>query len=61
MPARPYASCPFRYTTRRNARAAEWLAATRESRRRREPEPCDQCRGFHLAEAAAMTTTGDPA
>ncbi len=51
------------YSTLRNAHAAEWLAATRESRQRREPEHCDRC-GWHLAGATAPTdpttaTTGD--
>lgn len=40
---------PLQYTTLRNARNAEWLAATNEGRRRREPVRCDQCDGWHLA------------
>lgn len=47
---------PRAYSTLRNARAAEFWAATRESRPRREPERCADC-GWHLAEATDMTTT----
>lgn len=49
---------PPSWSTRRNARAAEFRVATSENRRRREPEPCDQCRGWHLAETTTTDTTG---
>jgi hypothetical protein len=49
---------PLSYSTLRNARSAEWLAATRESRQRREPEHCDDCAGWHLA--ADRTDTTNP-
>ncbi len=39
---------PPSYSTLRNVRAAEWLAATRDSRRRRDPVRCETC-GWHLA------------
>jgi hypothetical protein len=51
---------PPSYSTLRNARAAEWLAATREGRRRTDPDWCDDCRGFHLAGTTDTDTkTGD--
>ena len=49
---------PLSYSTARNARAAEFRAATRESRQRREPEWCAECGGFHLATDTTTTTTG---
>jgi hypothetical protein len=49
---------PLSYSTLRNARAAEWLAATIAGRRRVEPERCEACRGYHLADATD-TKTGD--
>jgi hypothetical protein len=42
---------PLAYSTLRNAKGAEWLVAVRESRRRRPPVRCDQCDGWHLADA----------
>ena len=48
---------PLSYSTPRNARAAEYQAATREGRRRRDPERCAQCDGYHLAGATDPTTT----
>lgn len=49
---------PLSYSTLRNARAAEYQAATREGRRRADPVRCAECRGWHLADATD-TKTGD--
>jgi hypothetical protein len=44
---------PPSYSTMRNAKAAEWLAATREGRRRLPPTHCETCNGWHLTTAKA--------
>jgi hypothetical protein len=51
---------PLSYSTLRNARAAEWLAATNAGRRRADPVRCAECSGYHLAGAIDTDTkTGD--
>lgn len=47
---------PPAFSTLRNARSAEWLAATRESRPRRDPVRCEAC-GYHLGETTTTDTT----
>lgn len=46
---------PLSYSTKRNAESVEYVAATREGRRRKPPTYCGDCPGWHLADAVAPT------
>ncbi len=57
MTMKSWADCPHRYTTLRNAKRKAWDLADRAGTRPLPPEPCDRCRGWHLADTARPDTT----